>query len=82
MQFMSYCLKTAFGTDERCKMEDRKQHVEQDQEPQAIEDSHVTNVLAEHTERKIEHMSEATERLSRLSPAPNLTEALRQITER
>lgn len=82
MQFVSLCLKTAFGTDQRCKMEGMKRNVERDKPPSTVDDRHVTDLLAEHTERKIENMSEATERLSRLSPAPNLTEALRQITER
>jgi hypothetical protein len=40
---------------------------------------HMTDKIAEHTERKIDEMNAATRRLNELQPAANLTEAMRQV---
>lgn len=69
-------LKAAFGTDERCKMEGKRVYDAQ-RKPTG---SHVTHVLAERAERSIGEFDEAATRLSRLSPAANLTDALGQLT--
>jgi hypothetical protein len=38
-----------------------------------------TEIIASHTERKIDAMNAATERLASLTPASNVTEALQQL---
>lgn len=68
-EMISTVLKTAFGTDQHCRMDGH-----------SLDTHHTTEVLAEHTEKKIDRMNAATERLARLDPARNLTEAMRQIT--
>lgn len=45
-------------------------------------DGHITEALASHAEQKIERMNAATERLSRVNPAANLSEALQQLIHR
>ena len=68
-------LKMAFGTDERCELEDVMK------ETSGPQHSHETVSRASSTEKNIERMNAATDRLARLRPAANLHEALEQLTQ-
>lgn len=73
----------AYGTDERAKCEWSNPMNEEEPKPKkppAHKDgAHITEVLATRAEHKIDHLNEATKRLSELSPAANLTEAIEQL---
>lgn len=77
-EFMQAVLKAVYGTDEHCRMESREIMSKKPTPP----NGHATEKLAELTERKIEGMKKATERLSELSAAGNLSEAVDQIVWR
>jgi hypothetical protein len=68
-QLMRAVFRTVWGTDAECQMGIVR-----------VDDSHITQRLAEHADKKIDEMNAATERLARLQPAANLEEAMRQLT--
>jgi hypothetical protein len=77
LQYLRECLKMAFGTDERCRKEPVSNLTlgnKAEKKP-----SHMTDVLADNAERKIDRMNAATNRLANLRPADNVDEAIRQL---
>lgn len=68
--------KALWGTDAQCQNEAAAM------QKGSKKDGHITEALASHAEQKIERMNAATERLSRVNPAANLSEALQQLIHR